>query len=139
MKDINMKVCVMAPDRVFMDLDVEEVILPTTTGQMGVLSNHTPLVTAIDMGVMLIREKGDQWSAVALLRGFSFIQDDVVTILVNEAEFPSNINADQAQAAYVKAQAELEKATSKKEKYLATVRCKRARVRYQVTQVLPNA
>jgi len=134
-----MKVCVMAPDRVFMDLDVEEVILPTTTGQMGVLSNHTPLVTAINMGVMLIREQADEWSAVALLRGFAFIQDNIVTILVNEAEFPSNIDADEAQAVYVAAQAELEKATSKKDIYLASVRCDRARVRYQVTQVLPNA
>jgi len=134
-----MKVCVMAPDRVFMDLDVEEVILPTTTGQMGVLSNHTPLVTAINMGVMLLREKGDEWSAVALLRGFAFVQDNIVTVLVNEAEFPSNINADEAQAAYLAAAAELEKATSKKDIYLANVRCERARVRYQVTQVLPNA
>ena len=134
-----MKVCVMAPDRVFMELDVEEVILPTTTGQMGVLSNHTPLVTAINMGVMLLREKGDEWSAVALLRGFAFVQDNIVTVLVNEAEFPSNINADEAQAVYLAAAAELEKATSKKDIYLANVRCERARVRYQVTQVLPNA
>ena len=63
----------------------------------------------------------------------------IVTVLVNEAEFPSNINADEAQAAYLAAAAELEKATSKKDIYLANVRCERARVRYQVTQVLPNA
>jgi F-type H+-transporting ATPase subunit epsilon len=129
-----MKVCIMAPDRVFLDIEAEEAILPTTTGLMGVLANHTPLVTAIDMGVMLLREGNDNWSAIALLRGFCFVQDNVVTILVNEAEFPSNIDEDEAQAAYIAAQAELEKAKSKKDIYLATVRCERARVRYQVTQ-----
>jgi len=130
-----MKVCIMAPDRVFLDIDAEEAILPTTTGLMGVLANHTPLVTAIDMGVMLLREADNKWSAIALLRGFAFVQDNVVTILVNEAEFPSNIDEEAAEVAYKEAQAELEKATSKKDIYLATVRCKRARVRYQVTQV----
>jgi len=132
-----MKVCIMAPDRVVLDIDAEEVVLPTTTGLIGVLANHTPLVTGIDMGVMLLREQAE-WSAIALLRGFAFIQDDVVTILVNEAEFPEDITADEAQAAFAEAEAELAKAQSKKEIYLAELKCKRARVRYQVTQVLQD-
>jgi len=127
----------MAPDRVVLDIDAEEVVLPTTTGLIGVLANHTPLVTGIDMGVMLLREQAE-WSAIALLRGFAFIQDDIVTILVNEAEFPENIKADEAQAAFIEAEAELAKAQSKKEIYLAELKCKRARVRYQVTQVLQD-
>jgi len=132
-----MKVCIMAPDRVVLDIEVEEVVLPTTTGQIGVLSNHTPLVTGIGMGVMLLREQAE-WSAIALLRGFAFIQDNVVTVLVNEAEFPQNINADEAQAAYAEAEAELAKAQTPTETYLANVKCQRARVRYQVTQVLQS-
>jgi len=130
-----MKVCIMAPDRVFLDIDAEEVVLPTTTGQIGVLSNHTPLITGIDMGIMLLREQAE-WSAIALLRGFAFIQDNVVTILVNEAEFPKNIDPEVAQAEYAEAEAELAKAQTKTEVYLAGLKCKRARVRYQVTQVL---
>ena len=127
----------MAPDRVFLEMDVEEVVLPTTTGAMGVLENHTSLITGIDMGVMLMRAQGE-WSALALLSGFAFIQENVVTILVNEAEFPKNIDADEAQAKFLAAQAELEKAKTKSEIYLAEVRCKRARVRYQATQVLQS-
>lgn len=125
----------MAPDRVFRDGEAEEVILPTTTGQIGILENHTPLVTGLDMGIMLVREQGE-WSALGLFRGFAFIQDNTVTILVNEVEVPANVNADEAQQALTEAQAELAKADNPKEKYLKGVQAQRARVRYQLTQVL---
>ena len=130
-----MKVCIMAPDRVFLDIEAEEVVLPTTTGLVGILENHTPLVTGIGMGIMLLREKGE-WTSLALLRGFAFVQENVVTILVNEAEFAKNIDADEAQAAYAEAEAEFAKAKTKTELYLAGVKRDRARVRYQVTQTL---
>jgi len=127
----------MAPDRVFLEMDVDEVVLPTITGLMGVLENHTPLVTGLEMGVMLIREDRE-WSAVALLGGFAFVQQESTTILVNEAEFPKNIDADEAKAVYDEAQANLKKATEKKDVLLAGLQFKRARARYQATQVLQN-
>jgi F-type H+-transporting ATPase subunit epsilon len=132
-----MKVCIMAPDRVFLEMDVDEVVLPTITGLMGVLENHTPLVTGLEMGVMLIREDRE-WSAVALLGGFAFVQQESTTILVNEAEFPKNIDADEAKSIYDEAQANLKKATKKKDILLAGLQFKRARARYQATQVLQN-
>ena len=127
----------MAPDRVFLEMDVDEVVLPTITGLMGVLENHTPLVTGLEMGVMLIREDRE-WSAVALLGGFAFVQQESTTILVNEAEFPKNIDADEAKSIYDEAQANLKKATKKKDILLAGLQFKRARARYQATQVLQN-
>lgn len=127
----------MAPDRVFLEMDVDEIVLPTITGLMGVLENHTPLVTGLEMGVMLIREDRE-WSAVALLGGFAFVQQESTTILVNEAEFPKNINADEAKGIYDEAQANLKKATEKKDVLLASLQFKRARARYQATQVLQN-
>ena len=54
---MTMKVCIMAPDRVFLDGEAEELILPTNTGQIGILQNHTPLITGLDIGVLLVREK----------------------------------------------------------------------------------
>ena len=81
----------MAPDRVFLDGEAEELILPTNTGQIGILQNHTPLITGLDIGVLLLREKSE-WSAMAVMGGFALIQDNTLTLLVNEAEFGKNIN-----------------------------------------------
>ena len=80
---MSLQVCIMTPARVFWNEQAEELILPTNTGQMGILSNHAPLITALDIGAMMIRTKQD-WRAVALMGGFALVKNNQVTILVNE-------------------------------------------------------
>ena len=50
---MNLQVCIMTPDNIFWDEEADEIILPTNTGQMGVLTKHAPLITALDIGVMV--------------------------------------------------------------------------------------
>lgn len=38
------------PDRVFWKTNAKEIILPTLTGQMGVLKDHIPILTGLDIG-----------------------------------------------------------------------------------------
>ena len=130
-----MKVCIMAPDRVFLDIEADECILPTNTGQIGILQNHTPLITGLDIGVMLLREK-TEWVPMALMGGFALIQDNTITILVNEAEFGKSIDPEEAEATFTEAQAAAEAATGKKEAIEASLALKRARARFQVTQTV---
>jgi len=123
----------MAPDRVFLETQVEEIILPTNTGQMGVLSNHTPLLTGLDIGVMLVREKSE-WDSIALMGGFALIKDNKVTILVNEAEDAANVDSNEAEASLLAAQTAFEKADNQKEKIETNLALKRAKVRVQLSQ-----
>jgi F-type H+-transporting ATPase subunit epsilon len=132
---MTLKVCIMAPDRVFWNATAEEIILPTNTGQMGVLTNHTPLITGLDIGVMMLRaDKNSAPIAMALMGGFALIQENTVTILVNEAELGSAINPSEAETAFTEAQGALEKAQNagRKEKIEASLAFKRARARLQV-------
>jgi len=121
----------MTPDRVFWNEQAEEIILPTNTGQMGVLTNHAPLITALDIGVMLIRTQ-KEWISVALMGGFALVKQNQVTILVNEAEAASTINATEAETAFNEAKQRLEAATTEKERVEATFAFKRARTRFQL-------
>jgi F-type H+-transporting ATPase subunit epsilon len=130
---MSLEICIMAPDRVFLESTVEEVILPTNTGQIGVLSNHTPLLTGLDIGAMLVREN-KEWESIALMGGFALIKENKVTILVNDAEAASAINATEAETAFNEAMASFEKATSAKEKIEANLVLKRAKVRFQLSQ-----
>jgi F-type H+-transporting ATPase subunit epsilon len=41
---MNLQVCIMTPDEIFWNEQAEEIILPTNTGQMGVLTNHVLLL-----------------------------------------------------------------------------------------------
>jgi len=61
---INLRV--LAPDQSVFDGDADEVILPSTTGQLGILPGHVSLLTALDVGVMRLR-MGKDWTSIALM------------------------------------------------------------------------
>ena len=56
---------VLAPNKNVFEGVAEEVILPSTTGQLGILPGHISLVTAIDIGVLRLRSNS-QWSSIAV-------------------------------------------------------------------------
>ena len=63
---------VLAPNKNVYQGEAEEVILPSTTGQLGILPGHISLVTAIDIGVLRLR-MNSQWKSIALMGGFAEI------------------------------------------------------------------
>ncbi|MEL6159397.1 MAG: ATP synthase F1 subunit epsilon [Cyanobacteria bacterium J06554_11] len=104
---MSLVVRVVAPDRTVWDDEAEEVILPSTTGQLGILGGHAPLLTALDTGVLRVRstEGAKEWTAIALMGGFAEVDEDEVTILVNGAERGDSIDQTEAEKAYSEAQA----------------------------------
>jgi F-type H+-transporting ATPase subunit epsilon len=129
---MTLKVRVIAPDRTVWDSTADEVILPSTTGQLGILSGHAPLLTALDTGVMRVRP-GKNWVAIALMGGFAEVEENEVTILVNGAEKGENIDKETARTAYNEAEERMQRADSgsAQEKIQAKQALKRARALFQ--------
>lgn len=128
---MNLQLSIMTPEQIFWNDAVDEIILPTNTGQMGVLSNHADLITAIDIGVMSIRCKG-VWQAVALANGFAAVKNDRITVLVNSAESKESIEKQQAEKDFDDALITLRNAQDKKARVEANLAFKRARARFLV-------
>jgi F-type H+-transporting ATPase subunit epsilon len=128
---MNLQVCIMTPDKIFWDEEAEEIILPTNTGQMGVLTKHAPLITALDIGVMSIRQN-NSWNFIALMNGFASIKNDKVTILVNSAESKETIDSNKAEKEFLEAQDRVNTVTNEKDKVEAILALKRARARFLV-------
>ena len=82
---------VLAPDQSVFDGPVDEVILPSCSGQLGVLTGHVSMLTALDSGVLRLRE-GSAWQSIALLGGFAEVESNQVTVLVNGAELGTTID-----------------------------------------------
>ena len=99
---------IVAPNQNVFEGEAEEVILPSTTGQLGILPGHISLVTAIDIGVLRLR-LNSQWKSIALMGGFAEIESDEVTVLVNSAEIGSEINLKTAEEDLKKAKLEIKK------------------------------
>ena len=123
---------VISPDRTIWDAEAEEVVLPSTTGQLGILSGHAPLLTALDIGVLRVRADKD-WVAIALMGGFAEIEDNEVTILVNGAERGDSIDLSNAQTEYTSAKSDVDQVSADDKQAVIKARksLKRARARVQ--------
>ena len=126
----------LAPDQSVFDGSADEVILPSTTGQLGILPGHVSLLAALDVGVLRVRNNNG-WQSIALMGGFAEVESDDVTVLVNAAELGSGIDSSTADAELEKAKAEvtrLEGQPASPEKVKAQQSYNRARARAQASK-----
>lgn len=127
---MSLNVRVITPDRIVWDAEADELILPSSTGQLGILSDHAPLLTALDIGVARLKAEG-KWMSIVLLEGFAEVEKNKVTILCNGAEEASTIDINIAQSELERTTILVEQATTKKEKIEATLKLRKAKARLQ--------
>ena len=105
-------------------------VLPSASGQLGVLANHAPMMTALDTGVIRYKQEG-KWMPLVVMGGFASVDSNTLSILVNDFETIDKIDAEAAKKEMEEATAKLEKAESKKDKLDATGEVKKAAARLQ--------
>mgnify|MGYP001440621686 FL=1 len=127
---MSLNVRVITPDKIVWDADTEEIILPSSTGQLGILTDHAPLLTALDIGVMRLKT-GTAWTSIVLMEGFAEVENNKVTVLCNGAEEATSIDAVEAQANLEKITLLVDEATTKKEKIEATIELRKCKARIQ--------
>nr|YP_009731583.1 ATP synthase CF1 epsilon subunit [Allium kingdonii]QHQ72423.1 ATP synthase CF1 epsilon subunit [Allium kingdonii] len=132
---MTLNLCVLTPNRMILDSEVKEIILSTNSGQIGVLPNHAPIATAVDIGLLRIR-LNDQWLTVALMGGFARISNNEITILGNDAEMSTDIDLQEAQQALEIAEANLSRAQGKRQTIEANLALRRARTRVEAVNVI---
>jgi len=90
------------------DEDVYEVILPTLDGEIGVLQDHMPLVSVARTGVIAVRrnpkDPDSQRDYFATNGGAIEVEDNVLRVLVDEADHADDINEAEVQKALERAQ-----------------------------------
>lgn len=124
---------ILTPLRKFFSGDVEEIVLKTLDGEMGVLKGHIPMVVAVDIGPIRILRNGE-WLTAALSSGFMEITRDKTVILVDTAEWPHEIDINRALAAKRRAEERLHQKMSQVEHLRSQAALARATVRLKVTK-----
>nr|UDZ59356.1 ATP synthase CF1 epsilon subunit [Burnatia enneandra] len=132
---MTLNLCVLTPNRTIWNSEVKEIILSTNSGQIGILKNHAPVATAVDIGLLRIR-LNDQWLTVALMGGFARIGNNEITILGNDAEISTDIDPQEAQQALEIAEANLSKAEGKRQTIEANLALRRARTRVEAINAI---
>ncbi len=98
---------IVSQDRLVFEGDVDFVVLPGASGEMGILPNHAPLLSTLMMGVIKVR-LGDQEEIFTTTGGAVEVQPDIVTILADASENVEEIDIARAEAAKKRAEALLE-------------------------------
>lgn len=101
-----MKLKIITHERIIFDNEVDEIVIQTTGGQLGILKDHVPLTTSLDIGVTKVKI-GDSDKYFATMGGIFQFKDNNATILTNVCEEGSDIDVTRANDAKSRAEARL--------------------------------
>jgi F-type H+-transporting ATPase subunit epsilon len=88
---------VITPERRLLSEQVDSVTVPGLNGELGILPGHTPLISALQTGVLAYTQ-GATTRRLLVSGGFVEVNADRVSVLADLAEFPEEVNAQTARA-----------------------------------------
>lgn len=94
---------IITPEKIVLNEEIDEVLVPTENGQIGILPHHINLITKLIHGEMIIRANGKE-RLLAIAGGFLEVKDQKATILADYAEHADKIDIEQALAAKKRAE-----------------------------------
>ena len=125
---------IIASDRVFYEGRCKKLIIPAADGQKGIMANHENMVVAILIGNGRMQIEDGKWIDVAFGRGFAEIVNNRVTLLVDTAERPEEIDIRHAREQKERAQERLRQKQSIQEYYHSQSSLARAMNRLKVSK-----
>lgn len=111
---MTLDLSIISPEKVVFTEQVDQVIIPTTTGQITVLPNHMDLFTQIAPGELIIK-KGGKEDFFAVTGGFLEVGNNKATVLADYAVHSHEINAVKAEEAKKRAEKLLAEKTSQED------------------------
>jgi len=126
---------IVTQERMVFSGDVDSVNLPGSEGRLGILPNHTPLLTTLSYGEVIVRQGGeDKYFAVG--GGFAEVQPTKVIILADSAEYAEEIDIRRAMQARERAEKMMAEGVPEDPERYAQIRAslQRAQIRLNVAQ-----
>lgn len=90
---------IVSQDRMVFQGEVDIVVLPGASGEMGILPNHSALLTTLKYGVVRVRQQGQQEQLFTVAGGVAEVLPTQVTVLADAAENVSEIDERRAEEA----------------------------------------
>lgn len=104
------KLRIVTPKGIYKETEIEMLNLRTTAGQIGILANHIPLASAIEISQMDYIQNNEK-KVFAISGGFVYVNEDETTIIANAIESPEEIDARRAEEAKKRAENRLKNKT----------------------------
>ncbi|AIG28695.1 F0F1 ATP synthase subunit epsilon [Brevibacillus sp. 7WMA2] len=130
----KMVIEIVTPERVVYSGEATMVIARGVEGELGILPNHTPLVTPLKIAPVRIKQEGDKETVIAVSGGFMEVRGQEVTILAEAAEQSTDIDAARAELAKQRAEKRLNEKFPDLDVHRAEYALQRAVVRLDVAR-----
>lgn len=124
---------IITPEKIIFKDRVNELIVPTTTGEVGIMPNHVPLLTQISSGELVIKQ-GQKEHSLAISGGFMEVTQNQTTILADYAVRSEDIEIAKAQEAQKRAQKAMEEKVSERDFAEAEAQLRRSLLELKVAQ-----
>ncbi|KPU27393.1 ATP synthase F1 subunit epsilon [Caloranaerobacter sp. TR13] len=124
---------IVTPDRKFFEDEVEMVIIRGIEGDIGILKNHTPLVTPLSIGKIRIKQNG-KFKEAAIAGGYIEVTKDKTTVITDAAEWPEEIDVKRAEEAKKRAEQRLKSSKGEVDIVRANIALRKALNRLEVAK-----
>lgn len=112
---MKLKFKIVTPERVILEQEIDQVTLPTQSGQITILPSHIPLLSALVAGELIIKNDKDE-IVMAVSGGFIEVKNNnEIVILTETAEQAHEIDEARAQEAKNRAEELLKNAKNKED------------------------
>ena len=105
---------VVTPTKLVVSEQVDLCTVPGSEGVFGVMANHAPILSTLNIGEMHYQKDGDQ-VRVAISGGFVEVSSNKMTVLAEAAEISEEIDVERALKAKERAEKRLQEAASGRE------------------------
>ena len=105
----NILLEIVTPEKSVVSDEAQIVMAPGELGEFGVLTGHTPFMTALKVGTVRYEDTGGKERFIFVSGGFAEALPDRVSILADSAERRSDIDIERAKAAIKRAEDRLNK------------------------------
>jgi F-type H+-transporting ATPase subunit epsilon len=89
---------IVSQDKIVYQGDADLVTIPGGDGVMGILPNHTPLLSTLQFGIITVKVNSKEFH-FTVAGGVVEVQPDQVTILADAAENVAELDVNRAKAA----------------------------------------
>ena len=107
-----MQLKIITHERIIFEGEADEIVIQAQTGQIGVLKDHIPFTTVLEVGVTKVRQ-GEKIRYFATMGGVFQFKDNIATILTDVCEDGCDIDVTRANDAKSRAEARLADADAK--------------------------
>ncbi|NLM96857.1 MAG: F0F1 ATP synthase subunit epsilon [Halanaerobiaceae bacterium] len=113
--------------------DIDYLKAPAVDGEIGILPQHAPLVTGLEIGILHVKKGGEEFK-IAISEGFLEVKPDNINVIVRTAELQNDIDVERARRARERAEKRLKSGDNSIDRARAEAALKRALARLKAAE-----